>query len=196
MAQETKDKDSASKGDLFGPPDEAGSSRELVRAESSDGLSDVDGSSLLVDGELPAAAANLGVDRYVLAGFFAAGMLAAYVLGRALHAVWSAASTKDWFSQVLPAIAAVTDDDKSVYSTIVGGVVAFVLVYRTYKRPDIRVWSDDVAAELAKVVWPTRKDVSNSTFIVIVASTVATLYLTVLDRLWAFVTNIVYGDGS
>jgi len=31
---------------------------------------------------------------------------------------------------------------------------------------------------------------------VIVASTVATLYLTLLDRLWAFVTNIVYGDAS
>ena len=32
--------------------------------------------------------------------------------------------------------------------------------------------------------------------IVIAASTVATVYLALLDRLWAFITNIVYGDGS
>jgi preprotein translocase subunit SecE len=60
----------------------------------------------------------------------------------------------------------------------------------------VRAWADEVAAELAKVVWPSRKDVTNSTFIVIVASTIATVYLALLDRLWAFITNIVYGDGS
>ena len=46
------------------------------------------------------------------------------------------------------------------------------------------------------MVWPNRKEVTSSTFIVIVSSAVATLYLALLDRLWAFVTNIVYGDGS
>src|SRR4051812_16139740 len=38
------------------------------------------------------APAQLGVDRYVLAGFFAAGMLGAYVLGRTLQMAWAAAS--------------------------------------------------------------------------------------------------------
>jgi preprotein translocase subunit SecE len=142
------------------------------------------------------AAAQLGSDRYVLAGFFAAGMAAAYVLGRALQSAWVSASNKDWFSQSLPRLAAVPDDDKSTYSVILGGIVALVLVFRTYQRPDVRAWADEVAAELAKVVWPSRKDVTNYTFIVIVASTVATVYLALLDRLWAFVTNIVYGDGS
>src|SRR5580704_5676967 len=142
------------------------------------------------------AAAQLGSDRYVLAGFFAAGMAAAYVLGRALQSAWVSASNKDWFSQSVPRLAAVPDDDKSMYSVILGGLIALALVYRTYRRPDVRAWADEVAAELAKVVWPSRKDVTNSTFIVIVASTVATVYLALLDRLWAFVTNIVYGDGS
>ncbi len=142
------------------------------------------------------AAAQLGSDRYVLAGFFAAGMALAYVLGRALQTAWASAANKDWFSQTLPRLAAVADDDKSMYSVILGGIVALVLVFRTYKRPDVRAWADEVAAELAKVVWPSRKEVTSSTFIVIVASTVATVYLALLDRLWAFVTNIVYGDGS
>jgi preprotein translocase subunit SecE len=142
------------------------------------------------------AAAQLGSDRYVLAGFFAAGMLGAYVLGRAVQSAWISASNKDWFAQNFARLAAVTDDDKGMYGILIGGIVALVVVYRTYKKPEVREWSDEVAAELAKVVWPSRKDVTNSTFIVIVASAVATIYLALLDRLWAFVTNIVYGDGS
>jgi len=142
------------------------------------------------------AAAQLGTDRYVLAGFFAAGMLGAYVVGRAIQSAWISASNKDWFSQRFPALAAVSDDDKGMYGIIIGGLVALVVVYRTYQKPDVRTWADEVAAELQKVVWPSRKEVQSSTFIVIVASIVATLYLTLLDRLWAFVTNIVYGDGS
>lgn len=142
------------------------------------------------------AAGQLGSERYVLAGFFASGMLGAYVIGRAIQTVWTTFSNRDWFSQTFPRLAAVSDDDKSTYGLIVGGVIALVLVLRAYRRPDIRTWTDEVASELAKVKWPTRKEVSNSTVIVIAASTVATLYLTLLDRLWAFVTNIVYGDGS
>jgi preprotein translocase subunit SecE len=142
------------------------------------------------------AAAQLGSDRYVLAGFFAAGMLGAYVLGRAIQSAWISASNKDWFAQSLPRLAAVPDDDKGMYGIILGGVVALFTVYRTYKKPEVREWSDEVAAELAKVVWPSRKEVTSSTFIVIVASAAATIYLALLDRLWAFVTNIVYGDGS
>jgi preprotein translocase subunit SecE len=142
------------------------------------------------------AAAQLGSDRYVLAGFFGAAIVGTYVLGRALHTVWMYLSNKDWFSQTLPSIAAVVDDDKTTYSTVLAAVISAVLVYRTYKKPDVRAWSDDVASELAKVKWPTKKEVSNSTIVVITASTVATIYLALLDRLWAFITNIVYGGGS
>lgn len=142
------------------------------------------------------AAGQLGSDRYVLAGFFAAGMLGAYVIGRAIQTIWMAVSNKDWFSQTFPRLAAVSDDEKATFGLILGGIFALIIVLRTYRRPDIRTWTDEVASELAKVKWPTRKEVSNSTVIVIAASTVATLYLMLLDRLWAFVTNIVYGDGS
>jgi preprotein translocase subunit SecE len=142
------------------------------------------------------AATQLGSERYVLAGFFAAGMLLAYVVGRAIETVWQSASNKDWFSQTLPRLAAVPEDSKKTYSLILGGAIALVVVLRAYRRPDLRTWTDEVASELAKVKWPSRKDVQNYTVIVIAASTVATLYLALLDRFWAFVTNIVYGDGS
>jgi len=196
MAQETKARDEGQR-----PADAASSAsvpddQALTKAEG-DRLEDsTDEGASLEDGDTEQAAAQLGVDRYVLAGFFAAGLLAAYVLGRAIHSLWSTVANKDWFTQTLPLVAAVPDEDKSMYATIVGGLVSLVVVYRTYRRPDVRLWSSDVASELAKVVWPSRKEVTSSTFIVIVASTVATVYLTLLDRLWAFITNIVYGDAS
>jgi preprotein translocase subunit SecE len=148
------------------------------------------------DAEEEEAAGQLGSERYVLAGFFAAGMLGAFVLGRAIQTIWAGLSNKDWFSTSVPRLAAVADDEKSTISLLIGAVVALVVVIRTYRKPEVRTWTDEVASELAKVKWPTRKEVWNSTVIVIAASTVATVYLALLDRLWAFITNIVYGDGS
>ena len=142
------------------------------------------------------AATQLGTERYVLAGFFALGMLCAYVLGKFIHGVWAYASNKDWLSQTLPRIAAVGDDEKSTYSFIIGGLAAVILVIRTYRRTEVRQWSDEVASELAKVKWPSKKEVTNATMVVIAASAVATIYLALLDRLWGFITNLVYGDGS
>jgi preprotein translocase subunit SecE len=142
------------------------------------------------------AAGQLGVDRYVLAGFFASSMLATYILGRTIQGFWSSVSNKDWFNHAVPWLAAVGDDEKATYSFVVAGIISFIAAFRIYRKPEVRSWCDDVASELAKVVWPNKKEVSNSTIIVIVASTMATLYLALLDRLWAFVTNIVYGDGS
>ena len=196
MAQQTKDKEPrpTSDAERFDAPQQVPEDA-LAQVEADTGEEAKDSESLQ-DAEPEQAAAQLGVDRYVLAGFFACALLAAYVLGRAIHSLWSAAANKDWFNQTLPLLAAVPDDDKSMYATIISGIVSLIVVYRAYRRPDVRTWSSDVATELAKVVWPSRKEVTNSTFIVIVASTVATVYLTLLDRLWAFVTNIVYGDAS
>lgn len=199
MAQESKGKEREVEEDEAEGAE--GSSDETAHPAEDEALVKADGEAGEGEGEAgedeeSPAAAQLGADRYVLAGFFAAGMLGAYVLGRAIQGAWVSASNQDWFAQPFPRLAAVGDDDKAMYGILIGGIVALITVYRTYRRPDVRAWADEVAAELAKVVWPSRKEVTNSTFIVIVASAVATIYLALLDRLWAFVTNIVYGDGS
>jgi preprotein translocase subunit SecE len=182
-------------------PEEAAELAPEGEGEAADGEESKDSSTDLVaagETEEPeeAAAAQLGTARYVIAGFFVSGMLLAYVLGKFIHGVWATLSNKDWFSRALPALQAVGDDDKMTYGTVIGGIIALVVVLRTYRNPEVRTWGDDVASELAKVKWPTKKEVTNATFVVITATTVATLYLALLDRFWAFVTNIVYGDGS
>ena len=80
------------------------------------------------------AAAQLGSDRYVLAGFFAAGMLGAYILGRALQSAWTAAANKSWFAEKFRVLAAVSENDQGTYGILIGGVVALVVVYRTRPR--------------------------------------------------------------
>jgi preprotein translocase subunit SecE len=203
-----RDKDEARKsGKQAGAPetasDEGGESSLAVREpddlaapseeDAADPSADADATE---ESDEEAAARQLGTDRYVMAGFFAAGIIGGYVLGRALHGIWAELSNKDWFSRALPAAAAVADDDKSAYATVFAGFVALFVALRTYRRPDVRVWTDEVASELMKVKWPTKKEVSNSTMVVIAASAVATIYLALLDRLWSFVTGIVYGTGS
>jgi preprotein translocase SecE subunit len=42
------------------------------------------------------------------------------------------------------------------------------------------------------VTWPDREAVTNGTIVVIVAGMVASFYVAVLDRIWSFVTSIVY----
>jgi preprotein translocase subunit SecE len=158
---------------------------------------DVEGSEL-AEGEEDegSAPAQLGAERYVLAGFFAAGMLGAYILGKFIHGVWAYLANKDFFSQALPRLASIGDDEKGTISLVIGGIAALIIVLRTYRKPDVRTWTDDVAGELTKVKWPTKKEVYNSTVVVIAASAIATIYLAMLDRLWGFITNLIYGDGS
>jgi preprotein translocase subunit SecE len=49
-----------------------------------------------------------------------------------------------------------------------------------------------VSEELSKVTWPTRKETSSSTIVVIVTSIVAGLVLFLFDSVWAAVTDLVY----
>ncbi len=139
------------------------------------------------------AAKNLGVLRYVLAGFFATAIGAAFVLGKTLAAIWGRLAEARWFQNSLHALAAVGEEERAEISTTVGAVVALVAAVYAYRRPDVRQWTNDVAGELAKVTWPDKAEVVSSTLVVIVTGAGATLYLALLDRFWGFVTGLVYG---
>lgn len=139
---------------------------------------------------------QLGVQRYVIAAFIVATMLGAYVLGLTIHGVWSWASNRDFFALNLPQAAAVSDESKMTIGTTVGAALALAYAVRQYRDPEVRGWTDDVAGELTKVKWPTKKEVTSSTIVVIAASTFAMVYLFLLDRLWGFVTGLIYGAGT
>ena len=64
---------------------------------------------------------------------------------------------------------------------------------QSYRKESVRTWANEVAAELSKVTWPTREAVLNGTVVVVVASALATVYVAVLDKIWGFLTTLVYG---
>ena len=148
------------------------------------------------EGEDAILPTQLGMQRYIFAAYFVGGMLVAYIIGRAVHGIWSHYSNRDFFVTAVPRLAAIPDDTKQTYSTVLGAVISLLFIVRTARKPNVRRWTEDVTTEMAKVKWPTRKEVTNSTIVVITASALATTYLFLLDRLWAFVTGLVYGAGT
>jgi preprotein translocase subunit SecE len=162
----------------------------LARAAADDG----DESDQEDDEDDAPAAAQLGATRYVMAGFFITGVAAAFVLGKLLAAIWSKIAETNWAQTSATFLARVGEEERGEYTTVVGGIVALIAAVYAYRRPDVRLWTDEVSSELAKVTWPNKSEVTNNTIIVLVTGAFATAYFTLLDRFWGFVTNLVYGS--
>jgi preprotein translocase subunit SecE len=161
---------------------------DLVRAE------DASAAMTPPDGGEPELPAQLGSGRYVLAGFFAVGIALTFVVSKVIAGGWNRLADTPWVVRQVPLVSALSEDDRGSYATALGVIAGVSATVYAYRRPDVRVWTNDVAAELAKVSWPSKKEVTNSTIVVIAAGTFATVFLALLDRFWGFVTNLVYGS--
>jgi preprotein translocase subunit SecE len=138
--------------------------------------------------------AQLGATRYVLAGFFVAGMAVSFIVSKILNATWNKLTNTVWVSQHVPMLSRLSEDDRPTYTMLAGAITGLVVAVYAYRRSDVRTWTNEVASELSKVSWPTKKEVTNSTMVVIVTGAFATVFLALLDRFWGFVTNLVYGS--
>lgn len=136
---------------------------------------------------------SLGPDKYVFAAFFAAGIATAFLIGKILESIWSLLAAQAWVVRKAPVLLRYSEDERSTYTTAFGGVFALMLVISLLRKESVRRWADDVALELSKVTWPKRETVTNGTIVVIAAGLFATIYVGLLDRLWSFVTTLVYG---
>ena len=95
--------------------------------------------------------------------------------------------------RAIPQLVEYAEDERETWTLIVGAVVGVLVVLRVYSRPGVRTWANEVAVELSRVTWPNREAVTNGTVVVVVASIIAAVYVSVLDRLWAFLSTLVYG---
>lgn len=136
---------------------------------------------------------NPGTDRYVNAAFFAGGVLLAFLIGRTLAGLWNTLAEWPAAVRAVPQLVGYAEDDRPGITIVVGAVIALGIVISLVRKPHVRQWADEVATELYKVHWPDREVVTNGTIVVIVASLFATIYVGVLDRIWGFITNLVYG---
>lgn len=138
--------------------------------------------------------AQLGAGRYVHAAFFALATLAGYLSDRLFTSLWNWLAEWPFAVQHVPQLLRLSEDERGGVGSLVGVVVGLATLFYFYKKPAIRLWAEEVASELTKVTWPDRETVTNGTVIVIVASLIATVYVTLLDRLWGFATRLIYGS--
>jgi preprotein translocase subunit SecE len=146
-----------------------------------------------LESEPELGAAEIGVDRYVHAAFFVVAILASFLSSQVILALWNRLAEVPSAIQYAPFLIEYTEDQRGTYCLIVGAVVGVGLVLRYYRRPAVKGWAFDVARELGRVTWPNRDTVTSGTFVVIIASVIATIYVTLLDRFWGYLTNLVYG---
>lgn len=139
------------------------------------------------------APATLGATKYVHAAFFTVGVVFAYVSGKILASIWNAVAAWPPAVRAVPQLLLYGEDERPKFTLFVGVLLGAFLVFRLIRNPTVRKWADDVALELSKVVWPSKDTVRNGTIVVVVASALATVYVGLLDRLWGFVTTLVYG---
>jgi preprotein translocase subunit SecE len=62
-----------------------------------------------------------------------------------------------------------------------------------YKNERVYGLANEVATELKKVTWPTRKETQTATIVVVVTVIVAAILLGVFDAVWSWLTDRIYG---
>ena len=58
-------------------------------------------------------------------------------------------------------------------------------------NPRVLVWGDEVISEIRKVVWPTRKETSAMTMVVVVMVLISSVIITSFDFISGYVLNIL-----
>jgi preprotein translocase subunit SecE len=130
-----------------------------------------------------AAPTQLGFRRFVYAAYFAGAIAIAFMTSKVVDLAWGR------LAQWKPTIGEPRDEIVMPAAAIFGAIAAFYY----WRRTRARQLAEQVAEELSKVTWPDRKEVTNSTFVVIVTTLVSTIFFALMDRFWGFVTNLVYG---
>jgi preprotein translocase subunit SecE len=176
---------------------EVSSSDAIVRA--SDESIEATGAETLAidaggsDGDEGETAITLGSERYVHAAFFIAGILTAYLASKTLALCWNELASWPAAVRAVPQLVTLTEEQRDSYALMAGAAIGTLTVVQAYRKENVRTWANEVAAELSKVTWPNREAVLNGTVVVVVASALATVYVALLDRIWSFLTTLVYG---
>jgi preprotein translocase subunit SecE len=114
----------------------------------------------------------MGPNKFVHLTFIIGGLLAAFVLSRAIDWGWSYVAKPD--------------------DLIVNGVailLAGIAAGYAYRNERAHAQIVEVTRELEKVTWPTRKETSAATVVVLVTVLISALILSGFDAIWSFFTN-------
>ena len=114
----------------------------------------------------------MGPNKFVHLTFAIGGLLLAFLLAHVVDWGWS------YFAKP-------NDLAVNAFAILITGTAAVL----TYRNEKIYASVVDVTRELEKVTWPTRKETSAATIVVIVTVLIAAAILSSFDALWSFFTN-------
>lgn len=114
----------------------------------------------------------MGANKFIHLTFAIAGLLVAFILARTTGWVWS------YFAK---------PNELAINGVAV--VVAAVAAWWAYRNEEVFATIHDITRELEKVSWPTRKETSAATVVVLVTVSIAAVILSGFDAIWSFFTN-------
>jgi preprotein translocase subunit SecE len=185
MAAEEEDKTTGG----FEPPhpsqEEEERANELIAPK--DGViavvHDPDALPVDADGEGALAPAQLGYQRFVYAGYFAAAIGIAFLCSKIGEFAWQRLSA--WKPQF--------GEPRGEILMPLSALIGVGTAWYYWKQQRTRELAEEVASELSKVTWPSKDEVMSSTAVVIVTTIFSTIFFALMDRFWSFLTNLVYG---
>ena len=116
----------------------------------------------------------MGPNKYVHLMFAVGGLILVFILAKAGDWVWSLAAKPN---------------DLAVNGGAV--LLAGVGTYLAYRNERVFAAAYDVANELEKVAWPSRKETYAATVVVMVTVTIASIITWGFDMLWGSLANLV-----
>jgi preprotein translocase subunit SecE len=117
----------------------------------------------------------IGLTRYVHFGFLAGCAVITYVLIKLIESLWAILLPSNQYAVVGIAV-----------------IIAGAVTLYCWRHPKINMLAKEIATELSKVTWPTRKETSAFTITVIVTTIIASTILGLFDMFWATLTGLVY----
>jgi len=132
--------------------------------------------------EAAASPLQLGYTRFVYAAYMGGAMLVAFLVAKAGHLAWYR------LGQWKPELG--EPQDELVY--LIAGLVGVGAALYYWRKPSSRQYANEVAEELSKVTWPSRKEVTNSTTVVLFYTLFATVFFALMDQFWKYVTDKIY----
>jgi preprotein translocase subunit SecE len=126
--------------------------------------------------EQPAQGTHImGLERWVQFAFIGAAVVVFWLLDHIIEAVWN-----------------IFAEPPATIVTSSAVVAAVLLCYAAYKIPKYHRFVFEVATELSKVTWPTRKEAWAQTIVVVVVSVIAAIIIGIFDAMWSAVTDLIY----
>jgi preprotein translocase subunit SecE len=117
----------------------------------------------------------MGSNRWAHLMFVFGGLLACFLMVKATEWVWG------YFGK-----------PKAIYADAIGIAIGVIITLIAWRRKSTFTKATEITMELKKVTWPTRKETSAATVVVIVTVIISAMILGLFDLIWSWASGKLY----